>query len=284
MTLAEIGHALLPYDFSLPTVIAFAAALAFYLLGLRWLPADDRIGPVRVFTFLLGLGMCYVVMHTRFDYYAQYMFFIHRGQHLILHHLGPFLIALSNPLPIFRLWQRMTPEKIQRLLAPLGVLYRIVQQPVIAGVLFIGLVYFWLMPSIHFDAMLSRNLYWLMNWSMLVDGLLFWWLILDPRNPAVAGTLAYGKRIVILIVITFPTIFLGAWITLNEHSVYDVYAVCGRAWPLDPATDQMVGGVLTWIPPSMMSVIGSLVLLGFMARVERQSRKSNSPVQSIPAA
>lgn len=272
MTLADIGYALLPYDFSLPTVLAFGAALAFYLLGLKWLPEDERIGPWRVMVFLLGLGMCYVVMHTRFDYYAQYMFFIHRGQHLVLHHLGPFLIALSNPMPIFRLWHRMTPDKARHWLAPLGWIYKTLQQPVIAAVLFVGLVYFWLWPSIHFDAMLSRNLYWLMNWSMLIDGLLFWWLMLDPRNPEKAGTLTYGKRIVILIIIMFPQILLGAWITLNEHAVYDVYAVCGRAWPLDPATDQMVGGVLTWIPPAMMSVIGSLILLGYMAREDRYGR------------
>ncbi len=40
-------------------------------------------------------------MHTQFDYYARYMFFVHRGQHLVLHHLGAFLIALANPLPVF---------------------------------------------------------------------------------------------------------------------------------------------------------------------------------------
>lgn len=281
MSLTDFGYLLLPYDFSLPTAIAFAAALGFYLLGLKWLPADDRIGPVRVFAFLLGLGMCYVVMHTRFDYYAQYMFFIHRGQHLILHHLGPFLIALSNPFPIFRLWRRMTPAKTLLYLAPLGWIYRTLQQPVIAAVLFVGLVYFWLWPAIHFDAMLSRNLYWLMNWSMLVDGLLFWWLILDPRNPVVAGTLSYGKRIIILIAIMVPQIVLGAWITLNKHSVYDVYAVCGRAWPLDPATDQIIGGVITWIPPAMMSVVGSLILLSFMAREDRLETMHKQNSQSV---
>jgi putative membrane protein len=283
MTLAEIGYALLPYDFSSPTALAFAAALVFYLLGLRWLPAEERIGPWRVLVFLLGLGMCYGVMHTRFDYYAQYMFFIHRGQHLILHHLGPFLIVLSNPLPLFRLWYRMIPGGARPWLMPLGWAYKTLQQPLIAAVLFVGLVYFWLWPSIHFDAMLSRNLYWLMNWSMLIDGLLFWWLMLDPRNPDMAGTLSYGKRIVILIAIMIPQIALGAWITLNENAVYDVYAVCGRAWPLDPATDQMLGGILTWIPPAMMSVIGTLILLGFMAREDRLERFRKQTSESVSA-
>ena len=46
--------------------------------------------------------------------------------------------------------------------------------------------------------MLSRQLYWIMNWSMLLDGLLFWWLIFDPRSPAITSALGYGKRILLL--------------------------------------------------------------------------------------
>ena len=38
----------------------------------------------------------YLSMHTRLDYYAERMFFIHRLQHLVLHHLGPLLIILMS--------------------------------------------------------------------------------------------------------------------------------------------------------------------------------------------
>jgi len=216
---------------------------------------------VRIAAFVTGLLLCYGVMQTRFDYYAQYMFFVHRGQHLILHHLGPFLIALSNPLPVFRFWHATTGPAIRRLLAPAGWLYRGLQQPVVAPVLFVGLIFFWLWPSIHFDAMLSRRLYWLMNWSMLLDGLLFWWLMFDPRSPASGRALGYGKRMLTLALVAVPQMILGAWITFSRGMVYDVYEVCGRAWPLAPATDQLLGGLLTWIPPAMMSAVAILLLL-----------------------
>lgn len=91
---------LLPYDFSPLTVFSFAAVLGLYGIALLQMPAADRPGPIRIVTFVLGVMLCYTVMQTRFDYYSQYMFFVHRGQHLILHHLGPILIALSNPLPL----------------------------------------------------------------------------------------------------------------------------------------------------------------------------------------
>lgn len=252
---------LLPYDFSPLTVLCFAAVLALYGIALLRMPEADRPGPVRIVTFVLGVMLCYAVMQTRFDYYSQYMFFVHRGQHLILHHLGPILIALSNPLPIARYWYGFVGPGSRRLLAPLGWLYRLLQQPAIASFLFVGLIYFWLWPPIHFDAMLSRQLYWLMNWSMLIDGLLFWWLILDSRSPAVSNALGYGKRILLLALVAIPQMILGAWIVFSRGMVYDVYEVCGRAWPMPPETDQLLGGLLTWIPPAMMSIVGILIIL-----------------------
>lgn len=256
----DIGF-LAPYDFSPLTILSFTLVLAGYSYALLHMAPEQRPGSVRIVTFVVGVLLCYGVMQTRFDYYSQYMFFVHRGQHLILHHLGPFLIALSNPLPIFRFWHERMGPTLRSWLRPLGWVYRILQQPVIAAVLFVGLIYFWLWPPIHFDAMLSRQLYWTMNWSMLLDGLLFWWLMFDPRSPVLTNALGYGKRILILAAVAIPQMVLGAWIVFSRGMVYDVYEVCGRAWPMAPETDQLLGGLLTWIPPAMMSVIGILLIL-----------------------
>ena len=252
---------LLPYDFSPLTVLSFMLVLGLYGVALTRLPVTERPGSGRIATFVVGVLLCYGVMQTRFDYYSQYMFFVHRGQHLILHHLGPILIALSNPLPVLRFWRGALGARNLRILAPLGLGYRMLQQPVVASILFVGLIYFWLWPPIHFDAMLSRQLYWLMNWSMLLDGLLFWWLIFDPRSPAITNALGYGKRILLLALVAIPQMILGAWIVFSRGMVYDVYEVCGRAWPMPPETDQLLGGLLTWIPPAMMSIIGILIVL-----------------------
>ena len=252
---------LAPYDFSPLTVLSFMLVLGFYGVGLLRMPEEDRPGSVRIVVFVLGVLIGYGVMQTRFDYYSQYMFFVHRGQHLVLHHLGPILIALSNPLPVMRFWSRQISPGLKSRLRPLGWLYRFLQHPLIASVLFVGLIYFWLWPPIHFDAMLSRNLYWVMNWSMLIDGVLFWWLIFDPRPPAITSSLGYGKRILLLALVAIPQMVLGAMIVFSRGMVYDVYEVCGRAWPMAAETDQLVGGMLTWIPPAMMSILGILIIL-----------------------
>ena len=252
---------LLPYDFSPLTILSYMLVMGFYGVGLIRMPEQDRPGSLRIFAFTLGILICYAVMQTRFDYYAQYMFFVHRGQHLILHHIGPILIALSNPLPVMRFWFEKISPGWRRTLRPLSWVYQVLQQPFIALFLFVGLIYFWLWPSIHFDAMLSRDLYWVMNWSMLLDGLLFWWLIFDPRPPAITSSLGYGRRMLVLAAAGVLQMFLGAWIVFSRDMVYDVYEVCGRAWPLDPEVDQLLGGMLTYIPPAMMSILGILLML-----------------------
>jgi len=265
---------LAPYQFS-PVIAAGSLLLA--VLYFRGLAAARRAGrPVsawRRISFLAGFLLCYLVLHTRFDYYAQYLFFMHRLQHLVLHHAGPFLLALSAPW--FVLGLGLPGGMRDRWLRPfwrhpaVQHVYRLVQHPVIAPLLFVGLIYFWLTPGIHFDAMLSLPLYHLMNWSMLVDGLLFWWLMLNPRTTGSSVVLGYGRRILILFLIMPPQIALGAYIALSHRDLFDVYDVCGRAWPIAPRIDQEIGGLLTWIPAAMMSVLGILRVIGLMLRQDR---------------
>ncbi len=266
----------------------FAAVAAFYVRG--WRRAPDTTSGVRAFAFFVGLIGMYAVMQTRFDYVAQHMFFIHRIQHLVLHHLGPFLIAVSAPAAVLRAgvpdgWIRRLQTLGNNPLAAagyrtLGASYRLVQHPVPSALLFVGLIVFWLQPGIHFDAMLSARDYWIMNLSMAVDGLLFWWVMLDPRPPGTTPvTYGIGLRIIVLWAVMLPQIAVGAWIALTPHIIYDVYAVCGRIWPMSPIVDQQVGGLITWIPAAMMSVLASLVLLAVRFRHEQAAVPATAEVQ-----
>ena len=256
-----------PWQFSIAWTLACVGPAWLYLLGVRRLRASgQRVSPWLQLACLLGIAAVYVVTQTHYDYLALYMFFSHRLQHLVLHHVAPFLIALSAPWSVMAagmpawcrdtLLARLAGNRVAR------AAYAFVQHPLVAPLLFVGLIYFWLVPAIHFEAMLSRRLYDLMNWSMLIDGLLFWWLILDPRPGRPNGpSLRYGTRVLLLIVIMPPQIALGAYIALSHAELFDIYDICGRAWPLSPMTDQQIGGLLTWIPGAMMSVVAGLVLL-----------------------
>jgi putative membrane protein len=266
---------LLPWEFSPAALVLCAGCVLVYARGLLVQPPEERPGFGRHLAFFGGWAAIYFVMQTRWDYFSQHMFFMHRIQHLVLHHFGPFLVVFARPLPVLA---RGLPAA-ERALRPLwrsratrfG--YRLLQNALVAPVLFVGLIFFWLTPSIHFDAMLSAPLYLVMNWSMLLDGLLFWALMLDPRPKREGALIGLGPRIFILLLAMLPQIILGAYIGLVPRELYDVYTVCGRAWALDPLTDQGTGGLITWIPAAMMHVLGTLVLLSRWMHADK-GRKS----------
>jgi len=273
-----------PWEFSPTVLLCTVGAAALFWRGLVVRRrTGHRTGVWRSLSFFLGLALIYVALQSYVDYISQHMFWVHRLQHLVLHHVGPFLIVLAVPHEVMG---AALPTRLrERVLVPLWRSppvrwpYRILQNPVVASALFVGLIYFWLRSDVHFDAMLSARLYKLMNWSMVIDGLLFWWLMVDPRPPLEHRTPRYPVRILMLWAIMLPQIAIGAYITLSDHILYSVYSVCGRAWPISPMVDQEVGGVITWIPAAMMSVVAILVVLRLWMH---DSARRNAP--SMPAA
>jgi putative membrane protein len=220
--------------------------------------------------FFAGLLAIYAVLETRFEYLAEHQFFFNRIQHVTMHHIGPFLLALSWPGATLA---RGAPGWLVRLATHrfvLGVLY-VLQQPLIAGVLFAGLIFFWLIPPLHFRAMIDPRLFTLMNWSMVVDGLLFWFLVLDPR-PCPPARTSFGIRIVLAGLVLFPQVMGGAIITLSQTDIYPYYDLCGRIYPdLGPLYDQALGGIVIWIPPGMMSILGVVLALNMMRQAEEKA-------------
>ncbi|HQU16267.1 MAG: hypothetical protein B7Z66_00135 [Chromatiales bacterium 21-64-14] len=263
-----------PWEFSPTVLVTCLLAAGLFLRGLRRCRREGKsISPWRTLSFFTGLILIYGVLQSYFDYVSQHMFWVHRLQHLILHHLGPFLVMLAVPHEVIG---RGIPDRLRESVLlpiwysrPVHGTYRFLQRPWVAAFLFVGLIYLWLTPAIHLYVMLSAWLYKLMNWSMAVDGLLFWWLVVDPRSPQEHGTPSYTTRIVMLWLVMLPQIILGAFISLSGHDLYNVYSICGRVWPISPMTDQDIGGLITWIPAAMMSVLGILVVLRLWTRADR---------------
>lgn len=280
---------LMPWEFSPTVLVACLAAGGLYIAGMV---ARRRAGSPADFwrgvAFFSGILLIYIVLQTHFDYFAQHMFWIHRLQHLVLHHIAPFLIMLVVPQAVMA---SGIPARLrQTLLVPLWrnralqAVYWCIQQPFVATVLFVGLIYYWLIPSVHFKAMLDASLYNVMNWSMVLDGLLFWWLILDPRSREQGARTGFGTRLLLLWAIMVPQLMLGSYIALSRTDLYTVYAICGRIWAISPITDQHIGGLITWIPSCMMSVIAALVVFGRWVRYGRvDKREHRTAAMSYPS-
>ena len=252
-----------PWDFSWPEFLAAALCAWWYGRGVALTPATERPSVARSVSFAAGMTLIYTVLQTHFDYMAQHMFFLNRLQHLAMHHLGPFLIALAWPGAAIR---RGMPAPLRRTIDDrrLRRAVRAIQHPVIAGVLFVGLIDLWLIPAVNFEAMIDPRLYAMMNWSMVVDGLLFWCLVLDPRSSPPARA-SFAVRMITTILVMFPQITLGSYLTFTGHDLYSFYDLCGRLYPtMSALNDQHIGGIIAWIPASMMSSVAFMLTLNYI--------------------
>lgn len=258
-----------PWDFSWVEFLSAWLALFWYVRGVYRLSPDERPSRWRSLAFVAGLLGIYAVLETRYEYLAEHQFFFNRLQHVTMHHLGPLLIALAWPGAALLAGM---PPRLRRIVEHpvLAGIVKVLQQPVLAAVLFVGLIFFWLVPSIHFKAMIDPRLYAVMNWSMVVDGILFWCLVLDPR-PSPAARASFGARAALTMAVMFPQIIGGAMIVFNPHDLYGFYDLCGRIYPgLGAHYDQAVGGLIVWIPPAMMSIVALLLVLNALRRAEEK--------------
>ncbi len=264
----------MPWEFSWPVFLVTALSLAWFFRGLKRVP--ESLAHWRIASFLLGVAMDYAVLQTHIDFYAQHMFFVHRWAHFVLHHLGAFLIALGAAGPAMRagmpgfLRPLIDARTVQRTVD-------VMQHPAVAPALFVGLLYFWLIPAIHTRVMLDANLYDIMNWTMAVNGIFFWSLILDPRPKPPARLSSLGRAALIL-VIELPQMALGAILSLSMTDYYPVYTICGRIFYMTALNDQHYGGLIIWLPGTLTSFAAMIAVLVVMRINEEREERARQGI------
>ncbi|HVV26759.1 MAG TPA: cytochrome c oxidase assembly protein [Rhizomicrobium sp.] len=268
----------MPWEFSWPEFLATGLTLSWFARGLSVLPKAEHPPLWRQACFVLGVASFYIVLQTRIDYYAQHMFFVHRWAHFVLHHAGAFAIAMgmSGPVLFAGMPGFLKPIVVSR---PVQRTMALLQNPVVAPFLFVGLLYFWLIPQIHTRVMLDADLYNLMNWTMALNGVMFWSLILDSRSHPPAR-LSHLMRALLILVIELPQMVLGAILSLSEHDIYPVYTICGRVIDMTALTDQHYGGLIIWLPGTLTSFAAMIVVLVTMRLNEEREANENATQES----
>ncbi len=237
---------------------------------------DKKPGRLRQTFFLAGIAGIYFVLQTHFEYFAQHMFFLNRIQAVTIGMVSPFCIAIgwmSEPLArgippwLLRLCQSQAVHKIGRVLF----------HPIPSMAIFLFTTDIWLIPSVHFAAMINPSLYAVMNFSCLAGGLLFWLVVLDPR-PKPVSRFSFLARAAAGFLVMFPQIAVSAYIALTSQDLYSFYTLCGRIFPsISPSYDQMLGGIIQWIPPGMMNTAALLIGLNSLRLSDIEADKTFVP-------
>ena len=269
-----------PFIFNIPIFFGSWFFTFWYARGLSLTPKAEHPSKWRLYAYYSGIALIYFVLQTHFEYLAQHMFFLDRFQQMSIGVFGPFLLAWSWPKNILKRgipnWLRSACRSswIRR---PLGIM----RFPLIAAVISLAVTDIWLIPSVNFASMLDPMLYQVMNLAMIGSGLLFWFVVLDPR-PKGASRYSYLTRMAAGFLTMFPQIAVASYIALSQTSFYDFYDLCGRLYDnISPLHDQLIGGMIQWIPPGMLN---TAVLFVLLAALRRQEEKHAADIPIPPGA
>ena len=267
----------------LPTLLLFVAAY-LYVTGLgRWQRPSHPVSAWQRISFFSGLLAIFLALQSPLDALAQHMLSFHQVQHFLLRMVAPLLLLLGAPLtPILRglpSWALMGVVKpVVKNHWARGV-YDLITNPVLTTVLFLGFLGFWQVPGPHNLALRNTLIHELMHFTMLSSGLLFYWLVIDPKPHR--SRLHYGLRVLYQGLIIIPNTFLGAAITFAREPIYSGYADVEQPFNISLLTDQQLGGMLLWVPGDMMSIlVAGVVMVMWYEKEEGEGSKGPGAVPS----
>jgi len=248
-----------------------ALVVVLYLTGMARRPSPvDAVARWRHGAFLAGIAALFLALQSPLDPVAERLFFVHQIQHLLLRLIGPMLIALAAPQGVLIAG---LPVPIRRtLLAPVAgsavvrAVFAAITGPVVVTGLFVGALYVWELPRFHQAALADPLIHQIMHASMVFAGVVFWWRIFD-RRPAPQG-LRYGVRLMMLWLVILSNIVLGALTTFKTTVLYPAYDLPGRLFGYAALADERIGGIIIWIPGSMMCVLAVLLVIHVWGRRE----------------
>ena len=256
---------------------------AGYLYGTglqRWQRPSHPVRLWQRVSFFAGLAILFVALQSPIDAYAEQLFWVHQVQHILLRMLAPLLMLLGAPLtPMLR---GLRPWALRGIVRPVvrnqqaRKLYGFLTHPATAALLFLAVMYFWQLPGPHNLALKQRPVHYLMHLTMLGSGLVFWWLIIDPKPHR--SPLPFGLRVLYLALVTIPNTFLGAFITFANHLLYTGYAGEERVVEVSLLVDQQVGGLILWILGDMMSLLAAGVVMVLWVQHE-EAKEPKEPAE-----
>lgn len=288
MTLALLTS----WDFRLIVIIGLAIPGILYIRGWRYLrtvtrSSDDpgRANPRAALVagwkpvaYLSGLVVTGFALMSPVDVLGGQLFFMHMIQHLLMIMISAPLLLVSNPFPVL-MWglPRRGRQKVGGLLNGPSRFRRIVTRltaPGIAWLFFFTVYVGWHDPNLYNLALRSDFVHDIEHLTFFFASLLFWWHVTGVA-PRFHRTLTTFQRLAYVLAIIPANMILGVVISFATEPIYTYYTTVPRIWGLSVIEDQMISGIIMWIPGSMMYILIALILVSRI--VQREAEKPESP-------
>ncbi len=263
LLLDERPRPLVPYEWSWslhPSVFLGTGLLgALYVWGIGPYRRRRGLEPVpgwKVACFFAGLLVLLLSlngpMHDLSDYY---LFSAHMVQHLLLTLLLPPLLIAGIPGWLLSPFLRH-PAALR--------VARTLTRPVVAAGLYTATIAVWHLAPYYDLMMRNHDVHVVTHLMFMVTATIMWWPVMSPVPEL--PRLSPGLGMLYLFLVGIPMQIVAAMITLGDEVLYPWYAVAPRTFGLSPIDDQVLGGLLMWVPGNLWMFLAIGVLFFQWAR------------------
>lgn len=285
-----------PWELRPAIVLSLLIAAALYTIGWRRLRArrsgqSSLANGWRLAAYLGGLLLVAIALLSPIDILGGQLFFMHMIQHLLTIMVAAPLLCLANPFPVI-LWglPRASRRRVARLFmahSPLPNALRAVTHPGVAWLVFLCVYLGWHEPSFYNLALRREWVHDVEHITFFAAALLYWWHVVG-NGPRLHPRMPLWARIAYLLGAIPPNAITGAVIAFGASVIYTYYESIPRIWRVSLLDDQMWGGIIMWIPGSMMYIIFALIALSQMVRAQREpsapgERTAHPPIAAAQA-
>ena len=281
---------LLSWDLRLEILVPLTVIGALYFFG--WIRLRRRshgrfANCWRLASYTGGILILALALLSPIAVLSGQLFSIHMVQHLLLMMVAPPLLLLANPFPTF-LWALPTRLRIavasafRRLsvwLAADTFLGRILLKalaPATAWMLYVLIIFAWHDGNAYSLALRFGAVHGFEHVTFVGAALLFWWHVTGAA-PRFHSKPAQWLRVAYVLAMIPPNMLLGVTLSFAETPIYPYYESLPRLYGLSVMDDQVWGGLIMWIPGSMMYVIAALALLARLLSSAEQSARIRNP-------
>ena len=241
------------------TVIGLAALGALYLWRAREVDEARSVSGWRKLSFFSALFVIFAALNGPIhDLSDNYLFSGHMVQHLMLTMAMPPLLLAGVPGWMLRPLLRNR---------SVNAIARRITRPIACFAIFNLVIAMWHLPVFYNAAMDNHAIHIGEHLMFMAAAVLMWWPLMSqlPELPR----LAYPGQMLYSFLMTIPMTVIAVYITMADSVLYPHYSSAPRIMPLSPMEDQLLGGLIMWIPGGMIfMIIMTVVFFKWSARGE----------------
>lgn len=227
------------------TVIGLAALAGIFLWRSRHSTPEQPLSILRRIFFFSALFVIFASLNGPIhDLSDTYLFSAHMVQHLLLTMVMPPLLIAGVPGWMLR------PLLRNRAIATAA---RVVTRPIACFAIFNIVIAMWHLPVFYNAAMNNHNIHILEHLMFMAAAVLMWWPLTSqlPELPR----LSYPGQMLYCFLMILPMSIVAVYISMADQVLYPAYAAAPRITSLSPLDDQLLGGLIMWVPGGMIFMI-----------------------------